>query len=88
MMKQPVPHSPEWFAALQRQNPTQVAQTRVVISVAGHDGVCSVCGDEPVQDWQVNPEDVPSGMVGSVRLCDDCFEIRSTAGERLIPLYG
>lgn len=85
-MKQPVPHSPAWFAALQRQNAMQAAQSRTMISAAGHDGVCSVCGDEPVKDWQVDPANVPSGMVASVRLCDDCFDIRSLAGEKLIPL--
>jgi len=84
-MKQPLPHSAEWFAALEQQNPMQAAQSQAMVTSAGHDAVCSVCGDDPVKDWQVDPQDVPSGLVASVRLCDDCYEIRSAAGERLVP---
>jgi len=38
------PHSPEWFAALEKVNPTQAAQTTQILSLAGRDDVCSICG--------------------------------------------
>jgi hypothetical protein len=86
MMKQPIPHSPEWFAALDRQNPMQAAQTRTAIKAAGSDEVCSVCGDDPANDYQLAPGMAPEHAVVSLRLCDDCFEIRSMSGEKFVPL--
>ena len=40
------PHTSEWFKALQAVNPWQTARTRHILSIAGSDAVCSICGDE------------------------------------------
>lgn len=84
MTKQHQPHTPAWFDAMEAQNPHQVAQTRRVIALAGKADVCSVCGDEPAADYQIDPAIAVAGAVSSLRLCDDCLEIRSYAGERFV----
>ncbi|MCJ2085039.1 hypothetical protein MKK88_03385 [Methylobacterium sp. E-005] len=70
------PHTPEWFKALDRQNPQQAAMTRQAIASAGRDDGCSVCGDDPATDYKlVDPRPAP-GVVATLRLCDDCRGIR------------
>jgi hypothetical protein len=64
------PHTPEWFAALEKKNPMQAAMTRQVISLAGSDNVCSICGDEEASDYRV--ETLPD----TIRLCEDCLGIQ------------
>ncbi|MBX9848611.1 MAG: hypothetical protein K2X64_04905, partial [Rhodocyclaceae bacterium] len=70
------PHTPEWFASLREWNPKQAAMTEIVVQMEGHPDVCSLCGDEPVRDYVLVclPETGP----GTLRLCNDCFDIRST----------
>ena len=70
------PHSPEWFAALEKVNPTQVAQTTQILSLAGRDEVCSICGDDPAADYKLVSEQTTSGIVATLKLCDDCLRIR------------
>lgn len=79
------PHSEEWFKALEAFNPAQAAMTRQIISMAGSSEVCSVCGDDPAQDFKLSVA-LPPGAVGTLRLCDDCHEIRSMAGEQFVKL--
>lgn len=77
------PHTPEWFEALRASNPMQAAATEQVIDLAGTDEVCSVCGDDPATDYRVTP----SGAPGTMRLCDDCRDIRRQMhGEEFEPL--
>lgn len=73
----PKPHSPEWFAALEAFNPVQAQKTRAVLELVGREDVCSVCGDEPANDYKLIGEEIPDDAVGSIRLCDDCKRIRS-----------
>jgi hypothetical protein len=75
------PHSPEWFATLEMWDPIQAAMTRAAISVAGHAEICSVCGDEPAQDFRLEMFDRPSYGVDTLRLCDDCLEARKSTGD-------
>jgi hypothetical protein len=70
------PHSPEWFAALEAFDPVQAAQTHQILSLAGRDDVCSVCGDDPAKDYKLVAEGLDSKAVATIRLCDDCFKIR------------
>lgn len=66
------PHSPEWFAALERTNPAQGARTREALAQSGLCDGCSVCGDGPATDCvKVDPKP-DAGMVATLRLCDDC----------------
>ena len=48
-----MPHTTEWFAALSVWDPTQAAMTRQAINMAGSLEVCSVCGDDPAQDYRL-----------------------------------
>jgi uncharacterized protein YycO len=72
----PVPHSPEWFAALEQFNPMQAAQTRLVIRLAGTPDVCSVCGDAPSKDYRLVGHKLSESAVKTLRLCDDCWGLR------------
>lgn len=69
------PHTPEWFASLRERDPRQAAMTEAAIRAAESSDVCSVCADDPAQDYAlVSP---PAAGPGTLRLCDDCFRIRS-----------
>jgi len=77
------PHSSDWFEVLEKTDPQQAAMTRQVLSRAGRDDICSVCGDDPAADYEVAGAPPPSTM----RLCDDCRDIRSGMhGEKFSPL--
>lgn len=69
------PHTPEWFSALEKKNPKQAVMTRLVLSRAGRDDVCSVCGDHPAKDYGL--EKTPD----TIRLCDDCLLIQQSMSE-------
>ena len=80
------PHSSEWFAALEPVNPTQAAQTTQILSLAGRGDVCSICGDDPAADYKLTSEQTTSGIVATLRLCDDCLNIRRNIhGENFVP---
>lgn len=69
------PHTSEWFALLRKWNPKQAAMAEVAIGVAGSLDVCTVCADEPVRDYFLL--NLPAAGPGTIRLCEDCFRIRS-----------
>lgn len=69
------PHTPEWFASLREWNPKQAAMTEAAIQVAESADICSVCADDPVRDYALASR--PAAGPGTLRLCDDCFRIRS-----------
>lgn len=80
------PHSPEWFAALEKANSSQAAQTKQILSLAGRDDVCSICGDDRAADYKLASEQMTSGVVATLRLCDDCLNIRRNMyGENFVP---
>lgn len=72
-----VPHSPEWFDALESVNPQQANATRQILTAAGRSDVCSVCGDAPAKDYKVKGVQLGSGVDATIRLCKDCRSIRS-----------
>lgn len=80
------PHTPEWFASLEQWDPPQAMMTRYVVEREGSVAVCSVCGDEPVADYALEEDERPLGGPGTLRLCDDCLDIRRDGGEFYIPL--
>jgi hypothetical protein len=80
------PHSPEWFAALEMWNPAQAAMTKLAIETAGSLDVCSICGDDPASDYRLADEYRPPGGVDTLRLCDDCLDIRRNSGEPFVAL--
>lgn len=69
------PHTPEWFASLREWDPKQAAMVEAAIQVTGSSDVCSVCADDPVRDYAL--VSMPAAGPGTIRLCDDCFRIRS-----------
>lgn len=69
------PHTPEWFTSLREWNPQQAAMTKAAIAAAKSSDACGICADEPARDFAlINP--VAAGP-GTLRLCDDCYNIRS-----------
>lgn len=79
-----MPHSPEWFAALKEWNPYQAEITSTVIKLAGKVDVCSICGDEPASVYKLNDGPPPLGSVATLRLCEDCLQIRAERGESFV----
>ncbi|MHA6874950.1 YiiX/YebB-like N1pC/P60 family cysteine hydrolase [Ralstonia pseudosolanacearum] len=69
------PHTPEWFASLRVWNPKQAAMVEAAIAATGSPNVCSVCADGPARDYAL--VSMPAAGPGTLRLCDDCFQIRS-----------
>ncbi len=70
------PHTDGWFAALQKANPQQAAHTLQIIKLAGSKEVCSVCGDKPASDYEILKMSFYPGVVATIRLCDDCHDLR------------
>ncbi|MGA8148965.1 MAG: YiiX/YebB-like N1pC/P60 family cysteine hydrolase [Gallionellaceae bacterium] len=71
------PHTSEWFTALAAWNPQQAAHTRLVLQKSESNAICSICGDEPVRDYRLVGPGVPDGVICTLRLCNDCWRIRS-----------
>ncbi len=69
------PHTPEWLASLREWNPKQAAMTEAAIEATGSLDVCSICADDPARDYAF--VSTPAAGPGTLRLCDDCFRIRS-----------
>lgn len=81
-MERVVPHSELWFLIVDRVEPRLGAIARHSIQSARSTEVCSSCGD-PAHDYRLeNGADAMPG-VPSLRLCDDCVEIRRGFGEVL-----
>lgn len=72
------PHTAEWFKALETVNPPQAAHTKHILSLAVRDAVCSICGDESNRDYKLLSEEAAHGPISTMRLCEDCLEIRRT----------
>lgn len=80
------PHTPEWFAALDAQDPRWAGAVRRVVQLAGKPDVCSVCGDEPAPAYRFQGAEPAAGAVDTLRLCPDCLGIRGAMGETFVPM--
>ena len=76
-----VPHTMEWFSALEQWDPDKAAHTRYVLANAKDDNVCSICGDDPAHDYRIDNMHNLKEAVDTFRLCDDCVGIRRANGE-------
>lgn len=84
-MEEIEPHTPYWWSVIDRVEPRLVALSRHAVSSMGGSDVCSSCGDEPAHPYRlVNGAEIMPG-VPSLRLCDDCIEIRRGMGNVLMP---
>ena len=81
------PHTSEWFKALETLNPRQASHTKHILSLAVSDAVCSICGDESNRDYKLVNQEAAHWPVSTMRLCDDCLEVRRTMhGENFVPV--
>ncbi len=80
------PHSEMWFSIVDRVEPRLGALARIMIENEKSTMVCSSCGDEPITDYRIANAAKAMPGVPSLRLCDDCVEIRRGFGEQLEPL--
>jgi hypothetical protein len=81
MAHYPTPHSTEWFEALTAANPQQAMQTATLVKAAGRQDICSICGDDPASDYKLIRPAPRKDAVASIRLCNDCRQIRAMHGE-------
>lgn len=72
------PHTAEWFKVLETVNPRQAAHTKHILSLAGSDAVCSICGDESNRDYKLVNDEAAHNPASTMRLCDDCLDVRRT----------
>ena len=79
-----LPHSLDWFNALETWEPRQALMTKAAIRAAGHVQICSICGDEPANDYRLKLGARLPGGVDTYRLCNFCLKIRRQAGEPFI----
>ncbi len=57
-----------------------------ILSLAGRDNVCSICADDRAADYKLASEQMTSGVVATLRLCDDCLNMRRNMyGENFVP---
>ncbi|WP_316214828.1 YiiX/YebB-like N1pC/P60 family cysteine hydrolase [Bradyrhizobium sp. SZCCHNR2035] len=75
------PHSPDWFSSMESWDPVKAAVTRFVIKQESREDVCSICGDDPAADYRLEKGFRPPGGPDTLRLCDDCLEIRRSMGD-------
>jgi len=84
-MEEIEPHTPYWWSVIDRVEPRLGALSRQAVLSMGGSDVCSSCGDEPAYPYRVvNGAEIMPG-VPSLRLCDDCLEIRRGMGNILMP---
>ncbi len=86
-MEQIDPHSPYWYSMVDRVEPNLAALSRHAVAAEGSSNVCSSCGDQPTETYRVvnGAETMPG--VPSLRLCEDCHQIRQEMYTALLPFF-
>lgn len=80
------PHSPRWFAIVDRADRFFANSVRAIIACEGSRDICSLCGFPPIGDYQrVEAVGLQRG-VPTLRLCDCCVTQRRGLGETLVPV--
>lgn len=80
------PHTAEWSAALSKWDPKQAALARLAIETEGREDVCSICGDDPAEDYDLPTALHQPGGVHTLRLCEFCLKVRQSIGDPFEPL--
>jgi hypothetical protein len=84
-MEEIAPHTPYWWWVIDKVEPQLAALSRLAVALEGNTEVCTSCGDHPASLYRlVNGADTMPG-VPSLRLCDDCIDIRRGMGNVLMP---
>lgn len=84
-MEEIEPHTTYWWSVIDRVEPELAALSRHAVASEGSADVCTSCGDQPASSYRlVNGAETMPG-VPSLRLCDDCIEIRRGMGNVLVP---
>lgn len=84
-MEEIEPHSEYWYSIIDIVEPKLATISRHAILSEHRIDVCSSCGDYPAQSYRlVNGVETMPG-VPSLRLCDDCIDIRRNMGNQLLP---
>ena len=73
-----VPHTSEWFDAMRRFDTQKTTHTGFIIYKAKTKYCCSICGDTPAIDYKSDNIEFSPGVPVTMRLCDDCFYIRTS----------
>ena len=81
------PHTPEWFRAQKAFAPAKAAMTQVAVRFGANLNVCSICGDEPAQDYQLIDEFMEDDALATIRLCDDCLRIKKAIHREILVPY-
>jgi hypothetical protein len=82
------PHTPEWFEALEAFDPIKATVTKIVVETLGNLNVCSVCGDDPAQDYELLDKFMQKNAVATIRLCDDCLKIKMQVHREELSHFG
>ena len=84
-MEEIEPHTPYWWSVIDRVEPKLAALSRHAVASEGRTDVCTSCGDQPASSYRlVNGAETMPG-VPSLRLCENCIEIRRDMGNVLVP---
>ncbi|MER9336785.1 hypothetical protein NKJ06_22765 [Mesorhizobium sp. M0293] len=84
-MEQIEPHTAYWYSIVDRVEPHLAALSRQAVERGGGTIVCTSCGDQPTVDFRVGNGAETMPGVPSLRLCEDCIEIRRGMGNVLVP---
>ncbi len=80
------PHSRKWFDDLRIRNPHQALVSKIAVDSMGRSDICSICGDDPANDYVREMKDSSEKKNISLCLCDDCLATREIMfGEIFLP---
>ena len=82
------PHSPTWFASVDRADRPFGRTVRANIACEGSRDICTLCGFAPIGDFRLIEAVTLRRAVPSLRLCECCFVDRQVAGDMLVPQGG
>ncbi|KTE04344.1 hypothetical protein ATE68_01455 [Sphingopyxis sp. H038] len=80
------PHSPIWFVIVDRLARRFGQQVRFTLQCEGSHSICTICGDQPIGDFQIVEAVTTPRGVPSLRLCTACLIARECDGEMLLPM--
>jgi hypothetical protein len=80
------PHTTAWFLALEEFDPIEAEITKVATGFGTNLDGCSICGDDPAEDYELVDIFMEDNAVATIRLCGDCFRMKTIVqGETLVP---